>query len=76
MIFNACLKVLLLLVAAAALGVEGAAHGLKAFSLSTKHFLKFAQVLVRALVVVHGGRLVLTRAWWPETRLRDDVIGH
>ena len=76
LILNARLKVLLLLVAAAALGVEGATHGLKTLSLTTKHFFKFAQVLICALVVVYGGRLILTRAWWPETRLRNDVICH
>ena len=69
MILNACLKVLLLLIAAAGLGVEGAAHGIKSLSLATKYFLQFAQVFVRAMIVVHSSRLVMTRTRWPETRL-------
>ena len=69
LILNARLKVLLLLIAAAGLGVEGAAHGLESLSLATKYFLQFAQVFVRAMIVVHSGRLVMTRTRWPETRL-------
>lgn len=62
-------EVLLLIVAAASLWIEGPTHGLEALSLATKHLFKLAQVFVGALVLVHGGWCVLCRARWTETRL-------